>query len=57
VLFGLLIVVAGGYFWQKASYEKRLGQMQHDMLATIDSIPERLGYDDHPVRRDAGVGR
>ena len=38
VLFGLLIVVAGGYFWQKASYEKRIAGLQGEMLATIDSI-------------------
>ncbi|MBW8773076.1 MAG: trypsin-like peptidase domain-containing protein [Gemmatimonadetes bacterium] len=38
VLFALLIVVAGGYFWQKATYEKRIAQMQHEMLATVDSI-------------------
>ena len=37
-LFGLLIVVAGGYFWQKAQYEKKLAQMQGAMLTTIDSI-------------------
>ena len=38
ILFGLLIVVAGGYFWQKAQYEKRLADMQRTMLAQIDSI-------------------
>ncbi len=38
ILFGLLIVVAGGYFWQKASYEQRLARTQADLLARIDSI-------------------
>lgn len=37
-LFGLLVVVAAGYFWQKASYEKKLAGMQSAMLHQLDSL-------------------
>lgn len=37
-LFGLLIVVAGGYFWQKATYEQRIAGMQATMLHQLDSL-------------------
>ena len=38
ILFGLLLVVAGGYFWQKATYERKLEQQRSDMIRQLDSI-------------------
>ncbi|HVX87968.1 MAG TPA: FHA domain-containing protein, partial [Gemmatimonadales bacterium] len=40
VLFGLLIVVAGGYFWQKSSYEKRIAAQRDEMLRQLDSLQQ-----------------
>ena len=40
VLFGLLILVAGGYFWQKATYEKRIAQQRDEMLRQLDSLQQ-----------------
>jgi S1-C subfamily serine protease len=42
VLFGLLIVVAGGYFWQRATYEKRIAELQAGMIQTLDSLQREL---------------
>ncbi|MEO6066821.1 MAG: trypsin-like peptidase domain-containing protein [Gemmatimonadales bacterium] len=38
VLFGLLIVVAGGYFWQKSQYEAKLARQRSEMIAQVDSL-------------------
>lgn len=37
-LFGLLLLVAGGYFWQKSTYERKLEQQRSEMLRQLDSI-------------------
>ena len=37
-LFGLLIVVAGGYFWQKSQYEAKLSRQRSEMIAQVDSL-------------------
>jgi len=42
ILFGLLIVVAGGYFWQKASYEGKLKAQRDEMIAQVDSLIHAL---------------
>jgi trypsin-like peptidase/FHA domain-containing protein len=42
ILFGLLIAVAGGYFWQKSQYEKRLVQQRNEMIAQVDSLIHAL---------------
>jgi hypothetical protein len=42
VLFGLLIVVAGGYFWQKTSYEGKLQAQRDQMIAQVDSLIHAL---------------
>ena len=42
VLFGLLIVVAGGYFWQKAAYEGKLKAQRAEMIAQVDSLIHAL---------------
>jgi S1-C subfamily serine protease len=42
VLFGLLIVVAGGYFWQKSSYEGKLRAQRDAMIAQVDSLIHAL---------------
>ena len=42
ILFGLLVVVAGGYFWQKSSYERRIAQQQGEMIRLVDSMARAL---------------
>lgn len=42
VLFGLLIVVAGGYFWQKGQYEAKLKTQRAEMIAQVDSLIHAL---------------
>jgi S1-C subfamily serine protease len=42
VLFGLLIVVAGGYFWQKSAYEGKLKAQREEMIAQVDSLIHAL---------------
>jgi hypothetical protein len=42
ILFGLLIVVAGGYFWQKSQYEARLARQRAEMIAQVDSLAAAL---------------
>ena len=38
ILFGLLLAVAGGYFWQKSTYEHKLEAQRGEMLRQLDSI-------------------
>jgi S1-C subfamily serine protease len=42
-LFGLLLLVAGAYFWQKHAYEARLDAERSAMLAQVDSLTRALG--------------
>ncbi len=42
ILFGLLIVVAGGYFWQKSQYESKLKAQRDTMIAQVDSLIHAL---------------
>ena len=42
VLFGLLIVVAGGYFWQKGQYESKLQAQRATMISQVDSLIHAL---------------
>ncbi|HEU4570408.1 MAG TPA: trypsin-like peptidase domain-containing protein [Gemmatimonadales bacterium] len=42
VLFGLLILVAAGYFWQKSLYERKLADQRAEMLRQVDSLQRSL---------------
>lgn len=42
VLFGLLLVVAGGYFWQKSQYERKLAGQRDEMIRQVDSLIHAL---------------
>lgn len=42
VLFGLLLVVAVGYFWQKSQYETKLKAQRAEMIAQVDSLIHAL---------------
>ncbi len=42
VLFGLLLLVAGGYFVQKATYERRISAQQDELRRRADSLDHEL---------------